>query len=207
MQTVPIPEISSVGQVLSGRDDELLFLSSTYLKPPAWYRFDPRTGKATQTALFRISPADFSDCEVVRETATSKDGTKVPMSILRKKGTKLDGKITARYLFGAPMSRRPVKWKYTKTPLWSAPANIRDRFDPAGFTFLGYGSGIGCLDCKAVLLEHMVPPLAKIREARERFAAKPREIVEILHEGSRRARVFAQKTMEEVRSVISLEPR
>jgi tryptophanyl-tRNA synthetase len=68
-------------------------------------------------------------------------------------------------------------------------------------------AAIGCLDCKAVLLEHMIPPLAKIREARERFAAKPREIVEILHEGSRRARVFAQKTMEEVRSVINLEPR
>ena len=68
-------------------------------------------------------------------------------------------------------------------------------------------AAIGCLDCKAVLLEHMIPPLAKIREARERFAAKPREIVEILHEGSRRARVFAQKTMEEVRSLINLEPR
>ena len=32
-------------------------------------------------------------------------------------------------------------------------------------------AGIGCLDCKAVLLKHMIPPLAKIREGRERFAA------------------------------------
>jgi tryptophanyl-tRNA synthetase len=67
-------------------------------------------------------------------------------------------------------------------------------------------AGIGCLDCKAVLLEHMIPPLAKIREERERFAAKPRQIVEILYEGSRRARTFAQRTMDEVRSVINLEP-
>ena len=67
-------------------------------------------------------------------------------------------------------------------------------------------AGIGCLDCKAVLLKHMIPPLAKIREGRERFAAKPRQIVEILHEGSRRARIFAQRTMDEVRSVINLEP-
>ena len=39
------------------------------------------------------SPAvvDFSDIEVVREFATSKDGTKVPVNILMKKGTKLDG--------------------------------------------------------------------------------------------------------------------
>jgi len=41
--------------------------------------------------LFRRSPADFSDTEVVREFATSKDGTKVPLNILRRKGTKLDG--------------------------------------------------------------------------------------------------------------------
>ena len=68
-------------------------------------------------------------------------------------------------------------------------------------------AGIGCLDCKAILLKHMIPPLAKIREGRERFAAKPRQIVEILHEGSRRARVFAQRTMDEVRSVINLEPK
>jgi tryptophanyl-tRNA synthetase len=67
-------------------------------------------------------------------------------------------------------------------------------------------AGIGCLDCKAVLLEHMIPPLAKIREGRERFAANPRQIVEILYEGSRRARTFAQRTMDEVRSVINLEP-
>ena len=68
-------------------------------------------------------------------------------------------------------------------------------------------AGIGCLDCKAVLLKHMIPPLAKIREARERFAANPRQVVEILHEGSRRARIVAQRTMDEVRSVINLEPR
>jgi prolyl oligopeptidase len=37
------------------------------------------------------SPVDFSDIEVVREFAVSNDGTKVPMNILRRKGTKLDG--------------------------------------------------------------------------------------------------------------------
>ena len=48
-------------------------------------------------------------------------------------------------------------------------------------------AGIGCLDCKAVLLEHMLPPLAAIRERRQRFAERPKEMLEILHEGSRRA--------------------
>ena len=41
--------------------------------------------------LAETSPVDFSDIEAVREFAVSKDGTKVPINILRRKGTKLDG--------------------------------------------------------------------------------------------------------------------
>jgi tryptophanyl-tRNA synthetase len=67
-------------------------------------------------------------------------------------------------------------------------------------------AGIGCLDCKSVLLTHMLRPLAEIRERRQRFVNKPAEIVEILHEGSKRARRIAVQTMEEVRAAIRLEP-
>lgn len=67
-------------------------------------------------------------------------------------------------------------------------------------------AGIGCLDCKAILLKHMLPPLATIRERRQGFADKPREIVEILHEGSKRARKTAVETMDEVRAAVKLEP-
>jgi tryptophanyl-tRNA synthetase len=67
-------------------------------------------------------------------------------------------------------------------------------------------AGFGCLDCKDVLLAHMVPPLEKIRERRQQFAEKPQRIVEILHEGSRRARAVAAKTMEEVRAAVHLNP-
>ena len=44
------------------------------------------------TALRETSPANFDDIEVVREFAVSKDGTKIPLNILRKKGIRLDGK-------------------------------------------------------------------------------------------------------------------
>src|SRR2546428_13116430 len=54
-------------------------------------------------------------------------------------------------------------------------------------------AGTGCLDCKAKLLEHMLPPLAKTRERRHQFAEKPADIVEILREGSKRAREVAKK--------------
>src|SRR5262249_5504876 len=41
--------------------------------------------------LRTTSPADFGDVEVVREFATSRDGTRVPLNILRRKGIALDG--------------------------------------------------------------------------------------------------------------------
>ncbi len=67
-------------------------------------------------------------------------------------------------------------------------------------------AGIGCLDCKGKLLEHMLPPLAKIRDRRQAWIEKPDEIVDILREGSRRARDVAQATMARVRSVVTLTP-
>jgi prolyl oligopeptidase len=58
--------------------------------------------------LFVKPSVDFSDTEVVREVATSKDGTKVPMSIIRRKGTRLDGQnatlLTAYGGFGISLT-------------------------------------------------------------------------------------------------------
>jgi len=67
-------------------------------------------------------------------------------------------------------------------------------------------AGIGCLDCKGVLLQHLLPPLAEIRERRERFPARPRGMVDILHAGSARAREHARRTMDEVRAAVRLTP-
>jgi tryptophanyl-tRNA synthetase len=67
-------------------------------------------------------------------------------------------------------------------------------------------AGIGCLDCKDVLLTHLEPALAPIRERRQGFAEKPDMIVDILRAGSARARRVAQATMETVRRVVSITP-
>jgi tryptophanyl-tRNA synthetase len=67
-------------------------------------------------------------------------------------------------------------------------------------------ASIGCLDCKGKLLEHMVPALGPIRERRQQFAEKPDLIVDILREGSTRARRVAESTMEAVRRVVTLTP-
>jgi tryptophanyl-tRNA synthetase len=80
---------------------------------------------------------------------------------------------------------------------------------PAGREWAATGcrtAAIGCLDCKAKLLEHLEPALAPIRERRQAFAEKPDMIVDILRDGSARARQVAQATMEEVRRVVTITP-
>jgi prolyl oligopeptidase len=83
--------VSSVGQIVALGDDDILYQNSSYIDPSAWYLFRPDEKTTTKIALVTLSPVDFSDCEVVREYATSKDGTQVPVNIIRRKGVKLDG--------------------------------------------------------------------------------------------------------------------
>jgi prolyl oligopeptidase len=63
----------------------------------------------TKTALVVTSPANFSDVEVVREFATSKDGTQIPLNVMRRKGTELNGQnpVLLTGYGGYGISRRP----------------------------------------------------------------------------------------------------
>jgi prolyl oligopeptidase len=90
MGEVPLPPISSVGQMIADGGGDVLFSTSTFLAPPAWFRFDAAEGKAVPTALVQTSPVHFEDAEVVRDFAVSKDGTRVPVNIIRLKSTKRD---------------------------------------------------------------------------------------------------------------------
>lgn len=89
---VPILPVSAVGELEHESGDDLLFRNASYIDPQAIYRFSAKEGKTKKTGIFLTSPADFSDAEVVRETCASKDGTKVPLNIIRRKGVVKDGK-------------------------------------------------------------------------------------------------------------------
>jgi prolyl oligopeptidase len=89
---IPTLPVSTVSGLASWHGDDLVFGNVSYLKPFAWFTYDPAAKAARRTALYMTSPVDFEDIEVVREFATSKDGTKVPLNILRKKGLKRDGR-------------------------------------------------------------------------------------------------------------------
>ncbi|HXZ32950.1 MAG TPA: prolyl oligopeptidase family serine peptidase [Terriglobales bacterium] len=92
---VPAEPVSTITQILPLHNDDILFGNISYLDPMAWFRYDPSTKKATITAMRESSPLSFADVEVSREFATSKDGTKVPLDILHRRGVKLDGQNPA----------------------------------------------------------------------------------------------------------------
>jgi tryptophanyl-tRNA synthetase len=65
-------------------------------------------------------------------------------------------------------------------------------------------AGIGCLDCKRALGEHMLARLAEVHARRPEFASRPDTVWDILVEGSRRAREVAEATMDDVRSAMKI---
>jgi len=98
---IPVRPISTVGGLNSWQGDELVFGNVSYLKPFALFTFNPSLKEPRRTAIYVTSSADFDDIEVVRELTNSKDGTKIPLNILRKKGLKLDGQNpTLLYAYG-----------------------------------------------------------------------------------------------------------
>jgi tryptophanyl-tRNA synthetase len=63
-------------------------------------------------------------------------------------------------------------------------------------------AGIGCIECKAAMAENLIKWIAPVRERRVEYEKRPGRVLEIIDEGSKRARVEAKKTMERVREAV-----
>jgi prolyl oligopeptidase len=87
-----LPEIASNSEIEPLANGDVLFDVSTYLTPRYYARWSPASGKTEETALKVTSPVSFADAEIVRGFATSRDGTRVPLNIISKKGTRHDGR-------------------------------------------------------------------------------------------------------------------
>ena len=88
---LPLPDIAANSEIEPLSNGNVLFDVSTFLRPRYYAQWNPETGTAGETGLKVTSPISFTDARVVRVFATSKDGTKVPVNIIEKKDTKLDG--------------------------------------------------------------------------------------------------------------------
>lgn len=101
IRTIELPGVGTAGGFGGEKKDKELYFSFTnYITPGSTYKFDPATGKSE---VYQQPKLDFksSEYETKQVFYTSKDGTKVPMIISYKKGTKLNGKNpTMLYAYG-----------------------------------------------------------------------------------------------------------
>jgi len=95
MHVAPVTSVQDI-EPLDG--DDLLCDVQSYVTPPAYYHVGSN-GDWKKTALAVTAAADYSDVAVTRVEATSKDGTHVPLNILMRKGTPLDG-LNPTILYG-----------------------------------------------------------------------------------------------------------
>jgi tryptophanyl-tRNA synthetase len=65
-------------------------------------------------------------------------------------------------------------------------------------------AGIGCLDCKKIMIKHVVEDLAPFHEKRAALENKTEQVGEVLAAGNRQARMVAGQTMGEVREALGL---
>jgi tryptophanyl-tRNA synthetase len=65
-------------------------------------------------------------------------------------------------------------------------------------------AGIGCLDCKTALLKHMLPVLAPISKRRAELAHDPTRVLDILEDGTARAKKVASETLNEVKAAMQI---
>jgi len=86
-----LPGLGTASGFGGDKDDQTFFYTYTsFTYPPAIFKYDIASGAST---LFKKSEVKFNSEDYVTEQKfyTSKDGTKVPMFIVHKKGISLDG--------------------------------------------------------------------------------------------------------------------
>ena len=98
---IALPGIGSASNIGAYKNDAFSFYDFTsFTYPPSIFQYDIATGKST---LFKKSEAkaDIDAYETEQVFYPGKDGTKVPMFIIHKKGIKLDGSHPALlYAYG-----------------------------------------------------------------------------------------------------------
>lgn len=130
---LPLPGIGAVGGFSGKKGDNLAFFSfSSFNRPNTIYSYDLSKGVEPPKVHFEpklsFNPSDFETRQVFYP---SKDGTKVPMFITFKKGTKLDGTApTLLYGYGGfnisvmPSFKIPIVHLLEKGGIYAV-ANIR----------------------------------------------------------------------------------
>jgi tryptophanyl-tRNA synthetase len=63
-------------------------------------------------------------------------------------------------------------------------------------------AGIGCIECKAAMADNLIKWITPVRERRVQFEKHPQQVLQVIDEGSQKARIIAQRTIERVREAV-----
>jgi len=88
---LPTPPVSEVSVSTRLERDDVLVTTMSYVEPRTVSRFDARANRLVATQLNGRYPFNLDDAVVERAFAVSKDGTRVPVSIVHRKDMKPDG--------------------------------------------------------------------------------------------------------------------
>ncbi len=91
VREIKLPGLGNATSV-SGRwdRDEAFYSFNSFAQPTTIYRYVPSTGRQTEWGRINV-PVDSSQIETKQVWYTSRDGTKIPMYLVYKKGIQLDG--------------------------------------------------------------------------------------------------------------------
>jgi prolyl oligopeptidase len=88
-----MPFQGGLGQILADPNGSgVWFRLAGWTTPSAWYNYAPQSGAVTNTGLEPPPKVSFAGIESKEVKAVSWDGTMIPVSIIMKKGTRLDGR-------------------------------------------------------------------------------------------------------------------
>jgi prolyl oligopeptidase len=101
VREIGLPALGTAGGFGGRRDEKVLFYTFTsFTYPPTIYKYDPASGRSEvfRTSEVKFDPAAYETKQVFY---ASKDGTKIPMFIVHKKGLELNGRNpTLLYAYG-----------------------------------------------------------------------------------------------------------
>lgn len=128
---IALPFLGTVTSIESKKNDPILYLGlQSYLVPHSIYAYDTAAKILAPLKTVEVL-AEFESVEVERVFYNSKDGTRIPMTIMKRKDTSLDGKAKVLLYgyggWGIPIMPRFDNW-YSLWLHWGgvyAIANLR----------------------------------------------------------------------------------
>ena len=129
---VDTPPVSASSEMQAMPGGDLLYRVRRYTEPSQGMIWQASTGHSVATPLRTASPMDFSPFEVSRLFATSKDGTRVPITLVARRGLVRNGRTpTILYGYGGyglsetPGLLQPAEYMWLQAGGAYAIANIR----------------------------------------------------------------------------------